>query len=138
MTRVFTRNLQVFGTVSLFLAVIHLLAASAALAQATGATVQAVPGPEMSIDAAHRTVTTSSFSITWNTGVDTEAITTLDWMGGSNLTNSNDLNTCGDSNNDVEYFGNSEAPPDPQSGGLVLVGGGRSRRREPFRGSDRS
>ena len=45
-------------------------------------------------------------------------------MGGSNLTNSNELNKCGNSDNDVEYSGNSEAPPDPQSGGLVLVGGG--------------
>jgi hypothetical protein len=45
-------------------------------------------------------------------------------MGGSNLTSSNAVNTCGNSETDVEYSGNSEAPPDPESGGLDLVGGG--------------
>jgi hypothetical protein len=56
--------------------------------------------------------------------VDAEAITTLQWMRGPNLTSSNDVDSCGNSTNDVEYFGDSGAPPDPQSGGLVLVGGG--------------
>lgn len=78
--------------------------------------------PKVSIDAAGRNVTTSNFSVTWNTGVDTEAITSPTWMGGSNSTTPYEVNTC-DSGGD-EYFGNSWAPPDPQSGGLVLVGGG--------------
>jgi hypothetical protein len=83
-----------------------------------------VPAPGVSIDASSRTVTTSNFSVTWNSGVDTEAITSLIWMGGSNLTSSHDVDTCGNGDSDVEYAGNSEAPPDPQSGGLDLVGGG--------------
>jgi hypothetical protein len=93
------------------------------LAQATGKT----PVPDVSIDAASRTVKTSNFLVTWNTGVDTEAVTGLSWMGGSNFTNSYEVNTCGNAGPDggnVEYSGNSYAPPDPQSGGMVLVGGG--------------
>ena len=102
-------NAQVFALV-----LVGVVAAPAALAQAHAVT----------IDPTTRTVTTSTFAIKWNTGVDTEAITSLSWMGGSNLTNSNAVNTCGNADTDVEYFGNSEAPPDPQSGGKDLVGGG--------------
>jgi len=38
------------------------------------------------IDPTTRTVTTSNFLVTRNTGVDTEAITTLEWMGGPSVT----------------------------------------------------
>jgi hypothetical protein len=78
----------------------------------------------VSIDTASRTVTTNNFVVTWNTGVDTEAVTSLAWMGGSNLVSYNELNTCGDVNNDDEYSGNAEAPPYPSSPGKVLVGAG--------------
>lgn len=79
----------------------------------------------VSIDPATRTVTTSNFTVTWNTGADTEAITSLSWKGGANLTGSYGINACGfGGDGDVEYFGNSQAPPDPQAGGKVLVGGG--------------
>jgi hypothetical protein len=77
------------------------------------------------INSNNRTVTTSSFVVTWNTGTDTEAITSITWMGGSNLTNNQGIDTCWpDAPGSVEYFGNSYAPPDPWAGGLVLVGGG--------------
>jgi hypothetical protein len=77
------------------------------------------------INSNNRTVTTSDFVVTWNTGTDTEAITSLTWMAGSNLTNTQGLGTCFPSfPGSVEYFGNSYAPPDPWAGGLVLVGGG--------------
>lgn len=79
-----------------------------------------------SIDTASRTVTTSNFVITWNTGVDTEAVTSLSWKGGSNLVGYNELNTCGDAGNDDEYSGNAQAPPYPSSPGKVLVGAGTS------------
>jgi hypothetical protein len=75
---------------------------------------------QVTINPTTRTVTTSNFTVTWNTGVDTEAITALDWLGGPNVTGTSDLDTCGV----VQYFGNAWAPPDPESGGFVLVGGG--------------
>ncbi len=78
------------------------------------------------IDPATRTVTTSNFLVTWNTGVDTEAITTLDWMGSPNVTSTYELDSCGNmgEGGNVQYFGNAWGPPDPQVGGQVLVGGG--------------
>jgi len=79
---------------------------------------------QMAMNPATRTIQSKNFYLAWNTGVDTEAVTTLEWMGSANLTRTNYLDTCGNSQNDVEYSGNSEAPPDPQSGGLNLVGGG--------------
>ena len=77
------------------------------------------------INSNSRTVTTSNFVVAWNTGNDTEAITSFIWGGGQNLTSTEYVGTC-DPNypGAVEYFGNSYAPPDPESGGLVLVGGG--------------
>ena len=69
-----------------------------------------------------RTVTTSSFRIVWSSGADVEAISELHWMGGPNLTEAFAIGSC--NNGDVEYFGNSWAPPDPMAGGAVLVGGG--------------
>jgi hypothetical protein len=70
-------------------------------------------------------VTTSNFFVAWNTGSDVEAIISLNWRGGQNLANSLALDTCYPAiPGDVEYFGNSLTPPDPHSGGLVLVGGG--------------
>ncbi|MGO8794334.1 MAG: Ig-like domain repeat protein [Candidatus Sulfotelmatobacter sp.] len=72
-----------------------------------------------------RTVTTTNFVVVWNTGNDVEAITTLDWAGGANVTNSWALDTCAPAfPGTVEYFGDSFAPPDPWLGGLALVGGG--------------
>ena|ERR1022692_553451 len=91
MTRKLTRTVLNFGIVSTFLALIAIPTAPIALAQATGKT----PVPGVSIDFTNRTVTTSNFLLTWNTGADTEAITTLDWMGGSNLTGTLGLDTCG-------------------------------------------
>ncbi len=77
------------------------------------------------INPTNRTVTTSNFFVAWNTGKDVEAITTLKWAGGQNMTGSGALDTCGpEFPGAVEYMGNSYAPPDPESGGLVLVGGG--------------
>ncbi|MGA3043593.1 MAG: choice-of-anchor D domain-containing protein [Bryobacteraceae bacterium] len=116
MTRKLTRTANVFGIVA------TILIAIPSLAQ----TKSKIPAADATVDATSRTVTTSSFSVTWNTNVDTEAVTALSWMGGPNLTSSFELNTCGNGDNDVEYSGNSWAPPapNPQSGGLVLVGGG--------------
>ncbi len=97
----------------LFLAVLTLLTvfSGSALAQTINPTT--------------RTVTTTNFSVVWNTGNDTEAITTINWMGGQNLTNNQGIGTCWpEAPGSVEYFGNSYAPPDPWAGGLVLVGGG--------------
>jgi hypothetical protein len=74
------------------------------------------------IDPNTRTVTTSNFLVTWNTGVDTEAITTLDWMGNPNMTQTDELDACV-SGSFAQYFGNAVAPPDPQIGGKMLVGG---------------
>jgi hypothetical protein len=102
-----------------FLAMIAMLAAPPAWAQSAAV-------PNVSINPATRTVTTSNFAVTWNTGADTEAITALNWMAGSNLTTTYGLDTCGNlgDGGNVPYFGNAWAPPDPQSGGLVLVGSG--------------
>jgi hypothetical protein len=110
-------NRTVFGITSTFL--IAISAVPIGLAQTKGK----IPASNVSINATSRTVTTSNFAVTWNTGVDTEAITSLSWMGGSNLTRTLELDTCGNAG-DVEYFGNAWAPPAPQSGGLILVGGG--------------
>ncbi len=74
-----------------------------------------------------RTVITDRFTITWSSDAETEAITSLEWAGlqNQNLTNSFFPAPCiGAENVQDEYFGNSWAPPDPQSGGFVLVGGG--------------
>ncbi len=74
-----------------------------------------------------RTVITDRFTITWSSDANTEAITSLEWAGlqNQNLTNSFFPALCiGAENVQDEYFGNSWAPPDPQSGGFVLVGGG--------------
>jgi len=77
------------------------------------------------IDPTNRIVTTDSFSVTWSTTNDTEAITSFIWNGGSNLTSDQGIGTCFPPfPGSVEYFGNSYAPPDPWAGGLVLVGGG--------------
>jgi hypothetical protein len=69
----------VFGIVATFL--IAIAAVPTALAQTKGK----IPASNVSIDATSRTVTTSNFAITWNSGVDTEAVTSLIWKGGSNL-----------------------------------------------------
>jgi hypothetical protein len=96
----------------LFLAVLTVLTALASTARAQ-------------IDATNRTVTTSNFVVAWNTGTDTEAIISIIWGGGANLTSYQGLGTCFPSfPGSIEYFGNSYAPPDPWAGGLVLVGGG--------------
>jgi len=96
----------------LFLAVLAVLTALASTARAQ-------------IDPTNRTVTTSSFVVAWSTSNDTEAITSITWNGGQNLTSTQGIGTCFPSfPGSVEYFGNSYAPPDPWAGGLVLVGGG--------------
>jgi hypothetical protein len=81
------------------------------------------PAPDATIDVPTRTITNSNFQVVWNTGADSEAITKLNWMGGSNMTGALNVDACGGDGN-VAYFGNSLAPPDPGAGGLVLVGGG--------------
>ncbi len=106
-------KIRILSAPVLFLAVLTLLTvfAGAAMAQTINPTT--------------RTVTTTNFSVTWSTSNDTEAITTINWMGGQNLTNTQGIGTCFPSfPGSVEYFGNSYAPPDPWAGGLVLVGGG--------------
>jgi hypothetical protein len=88
-------------------------------------TVLAGPAIAQTINSTTRTVTTTNFSVTWSTSNDTEAITSISWMGGENLTNTQGIGTCFPAApGSVEYFGNSYAPPDPWAGGLVLVGGG--------------
>ena len=74
------------------------------------------------IDPGARDATTSRLFVDWNAGADPEQIDAVRWMGGSNLTATLAPGDC--FGGDVEYFGNSWAPPDPQSGGLVLVGAG--------------
>lgn len=71
-----------------------------------------------------RTVTTNQFNITWSADPDAEAITSIEWSGlpGENLTQSFAVGSC--NGGDVEFFGNSWGPPDPQTGGFVLVGSG--------------
>jgi hypothetical protein len=111
MTHRLSHTAQFFGMVSWV--VINTLATPAARAQ------------DVSIDNAAQTVRTQNFSVAWNTGADTEAITRLHWIGGPNLTGVQGLDSCGDSSGAYsQYFANSLAPPDPQSGGLMLVGGG--------------
>lgn len=114
MTRFFVSTVQVF-VVEIF------LASTLALAQTPAAQPDAAV-----INPGARTVTTSNFLVTWNTGVDSEAITNLIWRGGQNLTSTYELDTCGSTGRggNVFYFGNGWGPPDPQSGGEVLVGGG--------------
>lgn len=82
-----------------------------------GVTLMAAQPP----GSASRMITTDNFSAAWNTGTDTEAITSLAWMGGPNLMRVHNINTCGEES-DVEYFGNSWA--EPSVGGFELVGSG--------------
>ena len=95
------------------------------------------PAPDAAIDVPTRTLTNSNFQVVWNTGArDSEAITKLNWMGGSNMTGALNVDAvCGDGN--VAYFGNSLAPPDPGAGGLVLGVEARSRLLEQLRGPRR-
>jgi Abnormal spindle-like microcephaly-assoc'd, ASPM-SPD-2-Hydin len=86
------------------------------------------PSPVATVDNDQRTVTTNNFTVKWYTGVDSEAITSLQWKGQENVTGTNGIGTCYRSPNDLYgtemYFGNAYGPPDPWQGGLVLVGGG--------------
>jgi hypothetical protein len=108
-TRITARGLKPLGII---------LASALAFAQ--------VPYSPAVITPAARTVATGDLLLTWNTGTDTEAITSLSWMGNPNVTNTYELNTCGNigEGGNVQYFGNGCGPPDPQVGGVVLVGGG--------------
>ena len=79
----------------------------------------------VTIDPNNKTVTTSNFSVAWSTTNDVEAIISIEWRGGQNLTGTEAIGTCDPgAPGSVEYFGNSYAPPDPYRGGRVLVGGG--------------
>jgi hypothetical protein len=88
----------------------------------------AILGFDLSLDAQVTvvpwTVTTSQFTVTWAGDPDAEAITSIEWTGlaGQNLTAASAVGAC--NAGDVEFFGNSFGPPDPESGGFVLVGGG--------------
>lgn len=107
------RRIRILNPPVLFLAVLTLV------------TVFAGVGMAQTINPTTRTVITTNFSVTWSTSNDTEAITNITWLGGSNLTNDQGIGTCWPAApGSVEYFGNSYAPPDPWAGGLVLVGGG--------------
>jgi hypothetical protein len=99
--------------------VLGLVCAVLAMVAIPAAAQQPGDKPNVGIDPAARTVTTSDFPATWNTGVDTEAITSLDWRGGANVTSTYELNTCGNigEGGNIQYFGNGWSPPDPQSGG---------------------
>jgi len=103
----------------------RLIQAFAIVLASTLAFAQAPYSPAILTPAA-RTVATGDFLLTWNTGTDTEAITSLSWLGNPNVTATYELNTCGNigEGNNVQYFGNGWGPPDPESGGFVLVGGG--------------
>jgi hypothetical protein len=80
----------------------------------------------IAVDSANRTVTSAKFFLAWSVRdlSDPEELDILRWAGQPNITNALRRADCGDG--DVEYFGNSWAPPDPQIGGPVLVGGGTS------------
>ncbi len=85
----------------------------------------------MTIDDTNRTVTTSNIFVDWsNLNInDPEEINILKWNSTGLTTNDPNLtmrypSSVGCNGGDVEYFGNSWAPPDPQSGGKVLVGAG--------------
>jgi hypothetical protein len=79
------------------------------------------------------TASNDNLFVQWSAS-DPEQIDIIKWnptgLTGSepNLTNAFAPGGC--NNGDVEYFGNSWAPPDPQFGGKVLVGAGTSGTRE--------
>jgi hypothetical protein len=87
---------------------------------------------QVQCDAKTRTCTTPNLSLTWDP-YDAEAIDSVTFTScpstpsTTNLTQifpsslSSDCNAA-----DVEFFGNSYAPPDPEVGGVVLVGPGTS------------
>ena len=48
----------------------------------------------VTIDPNNRTVTTSNFSVAWSTTNDVEAIISIEWRGGQNLTGTEAIGTC--------------------------------------------
>jgi hypothetical protein len=86
----------------------------------------------VTIDPAHRTVTSARFFAVWSARepADPEELDVLQWAGQPSVTSTWRPDVC--SNGDVEYFGNSWAPPDPQTGGPVLVGGGSTGTWQPL------
>jgi hypothetical protein len=78
----------------------------------------------ISVDPTARTVTSARFFLDFSNAVanDPEDLDVIRWAGGANLVQSLAVDAC--TSNIVQYFGNSWAPPDPNAGGLVLVGSG--------------
>jgi hypothetical protein len=78
----------------------------------------------IAVDATARTVQSARFFLDFSNGVpgNPEELNVLRWAGGENLVESFASDVC--TANVVEFFGNSWAPPDPNMGGLVLVGSG--------------
>jgi hypothetical protein len=81
------------------------------------------------------TATSGNLFVQWN-AADPERVEVIKWNPGGltgtepNLTNTGTTGTAPCFSGDVEYFGNSWAPPDPPNG-KVLVGAGTSGLREP-------
>lgn len=82
------------------------------------------------------TASSDNLFVQWNTG-DPERIDAIKWNsagltgGEPNLTATGTTGSPPCHAGDVEYFGNSWSPPDPQFGGKVLVGAGTTGTREP-------
>src|SRR5438128_58569 len=80
------------------------------------------------------TASNDNLFVQWSTS-DPEQIDIIKWnptgLTGSEPNLTNTFVTGGCNNGDVEYFGNSWAPPDPQVGGKVLVGAGTAGTRVP-------
>ncbi|HTQ03057.1 MAG TPA: hypothetical protein VMI54_04345 [Polyangiaceae bacterium] len=80
----------------------------------------------ITVDPAARTVRSARFFLDFSNAVanDPEDLDVIEWAGSANLAQSFASDAC--TSNVVEYFGNAWAPPDPNSGGLVLAGSGSS------------
>jgi len=76
------------------------------------------------VNTTQRTVQSERFFLDFSNAVasNPEDVDVLQWAGGGNLAPSFAVDAC--SSNIVEHFGNSWVPPDPNSGGHVLVGSG--------------
>lgn len=78
----------------------------------------------VNVDPATRTVESSQFKIIWDLD-NPEMIREVYFKPFSNTVNLTDFGAICPPPCDLEFTGNSHAPPDPQSGGIVLVGRGQ-------------
>ena len=98
--------------------------------------ITAPPAWAQGVTITSTTASSDNLSVQWNTG-NPEQIDVIKWnsagLTGSepNLTNTGTTGTPPCHGGDVEFFGNSWSPPDPQSGGKVLVGAGSTGTRVP-------